>query len=378
MRRTWLLLSLAAGCTAKPATPSTPGTANASLGEQMRRQDEALVGQKVRTLLDFETKADSTFVSGATGAAAGHTGLGSVHCGPTASINISSLLFGLRLPAAYTLVGGYVKPAGDSVTAVLVADGVEIARTRRRVPPGTWALAAIDLTTDACRRVLPTARDIRFVVSAEGGFDLDDVVLIDNLSTLVDVPRTWVVTRSGLSLVVADAGRPARVIPTLAAGDSGWAVDEVSALRIRLHDSASKSFWTLFPSGMAVMNGRLQPQSPASDIVAATSADIKVDEPSGRLDLETEGDANNDGYNERRGAFQVVATARRIRFTLLTHDAATFALVEVRGLPRDAGRVVAAGDLIESTARLPDGTLLVRLPIKPDVPIEVTIGQTGD
>ena len=334
-----------------------------SLGEQLREQDRALIGQRFRTVLDFEHPADATFVEPASPLlSGGHTGRFALHGGPVATVDVSSLLFGLKLPGDFTLIGGYVRPAGDRITATLVADGKSIASTTRRVPPDGWALAAVDLSGAACRSSLSMAKTVKLIFSSPTSFALDDVMFIDNRQTLVDVPGVWTVTRAGLSLVVALAGRPPLSIPTLAAGDDGWAVDETSSLRVRLSDVAGRH-WTLTADGKSVRDGR----------PADAPGDVTVDPSTGTLDRETDGDADNDGYNERRAAFQITAKFPRLRFTVASRVTGS-ALCEIRGLPSDADAVTADGKLIEATTRLPDGTLLVSLPARGGTSLDVAVG----
>lgn len=364
MRRLILGSILLAGC----GTAVTPRPV-ALLGPQLRQQDRQLVGQQFRTLLDFENPADDAFVDApSTAAAAGHTGVRGVRVGPIAVVRVHSVLFNLKLPADFTLLGGYVRAsAAGPVTATLIADGRPVASTTRDVPAGVWAFAAVDLIGPACAAALPSAKSIELRFAARAGLELDDVLLVDNRRTLAEAPGGWSVRQAGLSWVVSLPGTGPVTVDSLAAGPGGWIVEEVNAVRLRLSDDRGERIWTLLSDGRSILNG--EPARP--DPVAA----LMTEDSSARLDRETPGDANNDGYNERVGAYQIVARGPRLRLRLTPGREATLPpMIEIRGLPNDRPVVTADGQLIETTARLSDGTLLIRVPLRMTTPVEITIG----
>ena len=87
----------------------------------------------------------------------------------------------------------------------------------------------------------------------------------------------------------------------------------------------------------------------------------------GRVSRQTEGDANNDGYNERRGAYQLIANESRLEVTFSPRSSALLRpVLEITGLPAGDVLVTVEGKLIEKTTRLSDGTLLVLVPTKID------------
>ncbi|MGC4033551.1 MAG: hypothetical protein QM754_17830 [Tepidisphaeraceae bacterium] len=234
---------------------------------------------------------------------------------------------------------------------------------------------AVDLTTPACRDALPGAKKIELRFDAEQSFLIDDVLLVNNRRVLAELPGVWTVENDGLSIVVKTPGTEPRTIPSLAAAADGWAVSEVSPLRLRLTDATGRRQWVLLPDGTSVIDGRLDSRDTLQRLSFGSPGDLAVDDATGRIDLETPGDANNDGFNETRAAYQVIATAARVRLKLTpAGNPIVWPLFEIHGLPPEATVVTAEGKLIDRTARLPDGTLLVQLPIRIEEPTEITVG----
>lgn len=376
MRKWFYLIALGlAGCAGAPALSPSAGVA--LLGPQLQKQDAELIGQQFRTMLDFETNADAAFVRGTTGYAPGHTGQRAAAAMPGASINITSLLFGLTLPADWSLLGAYVRPTVSSiVTTTLIADGQPIAVSTRNVPADAWAFAAVDLTTEACQKTLPTAKAINLRIDSPGGYAIDDVMLVNNRRTLVQVDGGWAVSNAGLSIDVQWPGRPPLRIVSSAASTDGWSVAEANAVRVRLQDAMGRARWTLMSDGRSILDGKLRTADADAASAYTSPARAIVDESTGHLDRETAGDADNNGFNETRGTYQITATGPRLRVRLVPQSSAsmTSPVLEIHGLPAEARIVTVDGRLMSQTARLSDGTLLVLLSLRVDAPIEVTVG----
>ena len=85
----------------------------------------------------------------------------------------------------------------------------------------------------------------------------------------------------------------------------------------------------------------------------------------GRVDRGTPGDANNDGYNESRGAYEFAATGPRFEATLTPQGATIIRpVLEISGLPPGKVLITVEGQLVSESTRLSDGTLLVELPVR--------------
>jgi hypothetical protein len=101
---------------------------------------------------------------------------------------------------------------------------------------------------------------------------------------------------------------------------------------------------------------------------------IEIAEEFGRVDRNTAGDRNNDGFNEARGAYQINATGARLELTLAPADAAlVYPVLEVRGMPAGDAVVTVEGRIIDQVVRLDDGTVLIEIPARLDRPSGVGV-----
>ena len=385
MRKAILILALAAGgCVGLPNGAGAPAGPVTLLGPQLQQQDAQLVGQHFRTLLDFEHAADAAFVDTAgPGMTDGHTGLRALHgSGSALRANVGSVLFGTPLPGDWTLLGGYVRPAtGGDVTVTLLADGKPVCRNTRPVPAGAWAFVAVGLTDAACAAALPHAMSVALAFDTPGPADLDDVLLVNNTRTLVKTDA-WTVTTRGLGTEVTGKGWH-DTLP--AGGRDGWTIDEANAVRVHAHDLAGH-VRTLLADGRRVSDGVMDVQDGAAggagaDWVAShrSPADVTLDDAFGRLDRETPGDADNDGYNEKRAAYEIVARTPRLTLTLRPRGATVACpVLEVAGLPPGPLTVTVAGKLIDGAVRTENGTVLVPVPLRIDTPTDVTVSTSGN
>jgi hypothetical protein len=94
----------------------------------------------------------------------------------------------------------------------------------------------------------------------------------------------------------------------------------------------------------------------------------------GRLNRTAPGDANNDGFDETRGSYSIIATGPRLELQILPRSVPVARpVLEISGLPPGEPLVTVEGQLIDRTARLPDGTLLVELPLQFNRPLAVNL-----
>lgn len=375
-----LLLALS-GCN------TAPPPARTSLGSELKKQDDQLVGQRFRTLLDFESDADLVFTK-AEGAchrtAQGHTGEAGFYAEQGVSFKIDPLLYGTKLPAAWTLLGVYVRaPADEMAMAQLLIDHHVAAEFSRQIGGGGWAFVGIDLTAGALGNQLNSAGSVTLRMNAREA-EYDDVLLVDNTRTLIcpaEADAGWQIIQRGGSLKITSAGRFATSIPLAAAAADGWSIDELSPLRLRLH--TDRRWMTLRCDGRYAANdgsGLLQ-QSGSSMAVAwnQPTAELDIDEADGRLDRDTDGDANNDGYNEKLGAFQVRAAGPRLAFKLTPGSTPMQSpLIEISGLPGGDLKVLMEGKIVNTVCRLPGGHVLVLLPFTLDRLTEVTVRSSDN
>jgi hypothetical protein len=136
---------------------------------------------------------------------------------------------------------------------------------------------------------------------------------------------------------------------------------------------------TLYADGRAYRDGEYKPvRSQSEDPMFAAQhqapADIKLAAEFGRVDRRSAGDANNDGYNEAVGAYQLIASGPRLEFTLTPHTPALVQpVLEIANLPE--GKVIATieGQLVEKITRTKEGHVLVELPSRIERPAVVNV-----
>jgi hypothetical protein len=101
---------------------------------------------------------------------------------------------------------------------------------------------------------------------------------------------------------------------------------------------------------------------------------IKPDEATAQLRAHTPGDADNDGYNELSGSYQLAARVPRVQFTIVPQRVPCVApIFEITGLPAGEVSAMVEGRLIETVERLSDGRVLLRLPLNIDRTMNVTV-----
>ena len=181
------------------------------------------------------------------------------------------------------------------------------------------------------------------------------------------------VSRDGAELHVRGRGI------SLDVPEAEWAAAEVSPLRVRLVGRASGRPLTIVSDGRAWFDGEPRradggETSAADEAAAGSPGRVAVADAEGRTDRSTSGDANNDGFNEQLGAYQIVASGRRVDLTILPDGPPLpRPVVEIAGLPAGEVAATTGGRLIESAARLPDGRVLVVVPFDVRSPTAVTV-----
>jgi hypothetical protein len=244
-----------------------------------------------------------------------------------------------------------------------------------------------------------------FASSGASRLWLDDVMLIDNHETIIDTvsapatgPATggsglppaasassgvqWTVKRRGLSYVIDAPGRFSFALATADAQKGGWSVVEASPLRVRFASAAPPGSATVYPEGRVYWGDSLRiaaPMASAEDAAVlaaqhASPARVYVPESMGRPDRTTDGDANNDGYNEMRGAYPIVANGGRLEATVVPASGAIAGVVlEIAGLPPGELRVAMDGLVVERAVRLKGGGVLIELPGRLNRPATVNV-----
>jgi hypothetical protein len=214
---------------------------------------------------------------------------------------------------------------------------------------------------------------------------LDDVTLVDNHESVVDTtrggsPDGWRVRRRGLYYVVDAPGRFSFGVPTAHAEQGGWAVADACASRVRFASSNAPGSLTIYSDGRMYWGGAFRSVAPALADAAEqarqheTPAEIDVPDAMGRVNRSSPGDANNDGYNEARGAYQVIASGPRVELTI-TPGTSTLSrpVLEIAGLPAGNVLVNMEGRLVAGALRLSNGDVLLELPANIERPTLVNV-----
>lgn len=349
------------------------------------------------TVLNFELQAEQVFVSGDGGP--GQTTQAGAHSGAaclmlpagTRKVRIDlARIWGPRpFPGPWALAGGYVKlPQAGTIRISYEVDGVGGSVVARRdVAAGTgWTAAFVDIARyyDAGgRKAVPGVIVLEFPESVTGQAMLDDVMLIDNGRVIV--PRSadgsgWTIRQRGFGYEI-DAMPLWRVSLSGAETDeSGWTIRESTALRA-VATSKAEGTWAMYPDGRRYVNGQYKPlkagEWPNDGAYAAqhtAPALLSVAEETGRVNRTSAGDANNDGYNELTGAYQIAASGPRVEVHITPQTPRLLRpVLEISGLGE--GRILATmeGELIERAVRLPDGRVLVEIPQAIARPVTVVV-----
>ena len=375
-------LLILASCAAEPPVVALGPVLNAS--QQLMIAAPWLHDARYSMLLDFESPDDALFVqtagNGAVVGDRGFTGHGSFRVDGNASrlsIKLDSLLAGRPFPADWSMIGGFCfAPRETRFTIRLGTISRDV-----DLPAGTWTPVFLDLPPPANATTLPASVPLEFdLPDSHGALWLDDVILVDNQKSLLDTSATgWTIERRGTQIACTS---DAHFDFSLNNGDlthAGWTCDEADALRARFHTDAGSTL-TVYHDGRAYDNGSYKAMTPGVGVDAYAAANlhpatIDILESMGRVDRNSSGDANNDGYNEATGSYRIIAQSPRLelRFVPAAHVPDPRPVIEISGLP--FGKVLATleGRLIESSQRTRDGEVLIELPATIDRPATVDV-----
>ena len=398
-----LSVLLAAGCAKAPAPLPVPRSDSASddarrtdhgpaksptssrspaepVREQVARAIETLHAQRFSGLLHFESASERVFVSAnpaPRGVDAGdaHTGKSSLLLAPGTqrlTVKLSSVLAGRAFPGDWTLVGLYVR--SDEANGVSIScqdNGRAIASRKVALPAGEWTAAMLDVSALPAAPGDDVTLELRFDESARGA-RCDDVLLIDNRETLVDAsPNGWTVKRAGFRITCERKLRFSFGVVTAGGSPAGWAVEEANELRARFTSSGETKALTVYADGRSLWDGAYKPlavevrDDKSFAAAHAAPAELAVPETMGRVGRSTPGDANNDGYNEQLGAYQIEATGGRLELTMTPRGTPVpRPVLQIAGMPQGRALVTIEGRLVEKSIRLKDGQLLVELPAR--------------
>ncbi len=362
---------LAMGCSGHLADP--PVSEAEPLGLQMVRTEAQLKGYPFRALLGFEAETDAVFmkVDGQGGMNSGqqHTGRGSfvIERGSRGvGVKLGSLFSGSEFPGRWVLAGAYFyAERAERLTAVYEVDGVGLASAHVEIPARQWTPVMLDIAAVTDGKRLPIGT-LRF------GFDAplaqrvwcDDVLVIDN--SQVHVNSGWVIRERGFGFMIEKAGVFREVLRTPEASEQGWVLEEASGLRARFRSRGSAKWCTIYPDGRRIVDGKMSLLGGANSAAIdhhVNPGEVTIAAEYGRVERNSIGDSNNDGYAELSGSYQILAMSPRIELTLSPRGKALYCpVLEVCGLGAGGVLVNMEGRVVESVARLADGRVLVVLP----------------
>lgn len=341
--------------------------------------------RRVSSLLNFESDTDSLFISADPGPArldtaharSGQSSLVIPAGTRRVSIKLASLVSGREFPGTWTLAGLHVYSAQPAELTLSITSGETLLVTRKlAIAPDQWTAALLDIGPLA-NLPAPAADSLRLVVDfpkpLASDLWLDDVLLADNAHTLVDPSegidgQGWTVRREGFRWIIDRPQRFHIILPTDELA-GGWRNEEADRVRARFHsDTGETKSLTLYFDGRSYWDSAYKPLSiidagPAYAPQHRHPAVVRVPEDQGRLDRNTPGDANHDGYNESTGAYTLVADGRHMEVSVSPHpDPLLRPVFEIRKLPPGDVRASVEGTLAEDVLRLPDGRVLIIAP----------------
>jgi hypothetical protein len=403
LRPSFVLVVLAAislaGCGRGGGATPNALSPRADAAVRMTAQPVAsLPGRRISALLDFDSPDDLAFV---TSERAGvlrvesrlaRSGRHSLLIPPGTRevvVKLPSLLRGRAFPADWTLAGAYFHcDAATTVTMTYEVTGRAVLRRSVSVAPGAWTPVMIDLAALGSGETSEVGLlRLTFDERAMSPVRLDDVTLVDNHEAVVDTSRGsasdgWRVRRRGLYYVVEAPGRFSSFgVPTAHAEQGGWAVADACATRVRFASSNAPGSLTIYADGRMYWGGEFRaagagmPDAAEQARQHETPAEVDVAAATGRVNRATPGDANNDGYNEARGAYQVIAAGPRVELTITPRTSVLARpVLEIAGLPPGDVLVNMEGQLVGGATRLPGtGDLLIELPARLERPTQVNV-----
>jgi hypothetical protein len=194
-----------------------------------------------------------------------------------------------------------------------------------------------------------------------------DAIAID--TTTSGATGGWRIQKRGLYYIIASPRHYSLAIPSQAAQRDGWKLVQVCAARARFVSPGTPSTMTIYADGRTYLGGTFHAQDASMSDADEQArqhqapAEVRVDDSVGRLDRATPGDANNDGYNETWGVYELRASGGRMEFEISPRTAVlSRAMIEIAGLPPGPVCVTMEGRLITDALRLDDGHLLIEIP----------------
>jgi hypothetical protein len=370
------------------------------IGLQLVKMEPSLKGERFSNLLAGEEDSDLVFLS--TNAALArrdakrsHTGRSSIQI-PTGvgrvTIKLSSLLAGQNFPADWTLVGMYLYATRPTTASLSYWEGEQMLAAGSATLRGSkWTplfvdVASINPASHAPATLASPNLVLVLDLDGPGTVWLDDLMLVDNTKQLDSEKEagqtfdSWSIQRKGYQIVGEAPGRFRFAFATPERSDQGWTVHEANAMRLWLTSNGTKKNEVIYSDGRAYVDGEYSAiglPAKADPTLAEqhqSPAELTVAPELGRVVRQTEGDLNNDGYNELTGTYELLAVGPRFEVRIAPRTARlSRPVLQIRGLP--PGKVLAnlEGRMVERIVRLDDGTVLMELPARIERPTTLSL-----
>jgi len=221
---------------------------------------------------------------------------------------------------------------------------------------------------------------------------LESVVLGGARQTLVGqlAGDSWRVWTDQLRWFV-ESSEPFKVeLDTTIANPAGWTLVEANAFR-SIFANASGQTVCIDMRGRSYWDGEYRALSAAAkeqlDWMAQHKSPGRLEPLDDSVELLriSQGDKNNDGYDESRGTYRLKAQSPRVKFRLEPSPSSPllWPVLEVDDLPQGELSISVEGDRVDRIWRLADGRVLVELPMRIARPAVVEIrsrpiGHTSD
>jgi hypothetical protein len=375
-----VLSVLVVGCSQDPR--DVVDYSNEPIGMQLQRAEPMLKQRRFNTLLDFESADDLVFISANPPATQSlhraHTGKASASIGTNASIKLASVMAGRPFPGDWTVAGAYVYAEHPANITLDCLAGDKAVHRQMDVPANRWTPAFVDLTQMTRAKA---SADPAFTITSTEPLWCDDVMVIDNTNWYVSGDQSpWTIKQRGFKLTIEREQWFSIALDTLDASSEGWKLEDASNMRAVLSSPGKTKWLTIYSDGRAFWDGRFEPlsgpakQEPLLARGHESPGKIDVAEGMGRINRNTDGDANNDGYNERLGAYQLIASGPRMEMTMSAHGAPIVRpILEIANLPAGKPVVTLEGRLVESLIRLKNGNVLVEIPARIEQPATINV-----
>ena len=388
------------GCTQEPGPLTPPKRTGEPIGVQFMRIQPVYNSIPFRILLDFESESDLAFIGGCAGAATNgevaHTGLKCLKIPADCrsfTIRTASMFSSRPFPGEWTFFGGYFiayQPTQVEITYELqgkILASTAVAIPARRLTPVKLDLSSIPGFGSKNEVKGTTGNEVGVIkVSVSGQVYCDDIFVANNRQNVISQGEKtgdyWSVYREGYSLVIGRPGLFEDVrLPMSEESKDGWVIESADDFRLILTDQKAKQRWVIYPDGRGFLNSTFKPirkftaeESASFTEQQQSTGEIVIAEDQGRVERNSTGDVNHDGYNESDGTYQIKANGARLEFKLTPQNHKIIRpIFEVAGMPKGRLVINVEGKVVDKFSWTKNGNALFELPIIVDRPITVEL-----